>query len=218
MKDDWITINRNAYIKAAPFYFNRSHKYELADRGLLGHFLLEQFLLRPSVPVPTILDLGCGTCRRAKIMRNTGASVTVLDFCPPFIRYAKRNGFECIDAEFKTAEIDLSYHHYFTGVHCGSFLHQFPPKDIPFILNKIKQLLQPGGFLFVGEPIEKENKGWQRVQKDIHSQEYHYKTIQIRDWWIRRINRFFTLRSLIMDVDVIAEGKYWWNGVWQVRI
>jgi ubiquinone/menaquinone biosynthesis C-methylase UbiE len=109
----------------------------------------------------SVLDMGCGSGRDAKIFTKQGLSVTGIDFCENLLKIAKANAplakFELADME----EVNFS-NATFDGVWACSSLSHISKKDLPTILNHIYAFLKPNGYFYL---TVKKGKG-EEMQED----------------------------------------------------
>lgn len=96
----------------------------------------------------TILDVGCGPGRDAKIFSEQGYQVTGIDLSKEMIRLARK---AAPDAELEVMDLgDLAFENEsFDGVwSCASFLH-IPRANLDKAASESYRVLKPGGFAYV---------------------------------------------------------------------
>ncbi len=117
----------------------------------------------------TLMDVGCGPGRDAKVFQENGFQVTGIDFSPKMITLAKQN---VPQAEFHVMDMEkLNFsEEMFDGAWASaSFLH-IPKKKTLQIFKKIYSLLKPKGIFYlsvkrgVGETLE-QDKRYDNCQK-----------------------------------------------------
>lgn len=109
----------------------------------------------------TILDIGCGSGRDARIMSEMGFKVIGVDFSKKLIEIAKR---EAPSVEFHVMDIDqlLFEASSFDGIWASASLLHIPKENISPILKKIRAILKPNGIFYLsvkqglGEGVEKD--------------------------------------------------------------
>lgn len=96
----------------------------------------------------TILDVGCGGGVKSRYLTNKGFKVTGVDFSEKMIEIAKRESpeipFEVVDVY----EID-EYPKTFDGVFAQAVLLHIPKDRIREVLAKLKEKINPNGFLYI---------------------------------------------------------------------
>ncbi len=101
-----------------------------------------------------VLDLGCGTGRDSIYFLSKGYDVYAMDGSKAMVDYAKKNLGERVQwATFEEFETTLS----FDGIWaCASLLH-VSEENMPKIVRKYRDLLNPEGIFFMSFKKEKEN-------------------------------------------------------------
>ncbi|STX52155.1 methyltransferase [Legionella busanensis] len=99
-------------------------------------------------PKGTIIDIGCGSGRDAKIFSEKGFTVTGIDFCPELLAIAKEHA---PLATFKIMDIEeLSFSESsFDGVWSACSLGHIPKNVLPEILMTINKILKKGGYFYL---------------------------------------------------------------------
>lgn len=96
----------------------------------------------------TIIDIGCGPGRDAKVFSGFGLEVTGIDFSAKMIELARQNAPSCsfhvMDME-KLAFAPESFH----GVWANCALLHVPKQNIPSVFNKMHIILRPKGILYL---------------------------------------------------------------------
>ena len=124
------------YEDRAPFYTASTTQ----DR----HRHLDPFLDRLT-PGARILELGCGAGRDAAHMRQRGFHVDATDGTAAMVRKAKeRFGVPARQLRFSELDAVSAY----DAVYAHASLLHAPRRDLPAVLNSIKQALRPDGWHF----------------------------------------------------------------------
>jgi 2-polyprenyl-3-methyl-5-hydroxy-6-metoxy-1,4-benzoquinol methylase len=97
----------------------------------------------------TILDVGCGAGLKSRYMAAKGFNVTGIDFSERMIELAKEKS---PGAQFEVFDVyDLgSYARRFDAVFAQAVLLHIPKEKALEILRGMKEVLNPGGLLYVG--------------------------------------------------------------------
>jgi cyclopropane fatty-acyl-phospholipid synthase-like methyltransferase len=95
----------------------------------------------------TLLDVGAGTGNDSLYFKKHGLRVTATDISPEHIRYCKKRGLRAILLDM----YDLhTLRKKYDAVYSMSSLVHIPKKDMGRILSKIKRILKPRGFFYLG--------------------------------------------------------------------
>lgn len=120
-----------------------------------------------------ILETGCAVGLAIKIMEEKGLTVTGIDISPKMVKYAKgRNPkSNIILGDFLTYKFSKKY----DGIFSFAFIHLFPKKVALEVLQKMYQLLKPGGVLYIGTSrSDKSHEGWEE-KKDYKNKEKRFR-------------------------------------------
>ena len=93
-----------------------------------------------------VLNLGSGPGRDSLILREHGLSVTCIDGSKEMVEMTSRLGFKSIQADLR----DLNLAGLYDGIWAYSSLIHLTFDESKTLLEKIHNLLRPGGILFLG--------------------------------------------------------------------
>ena len=94
----------------------------------------------------SILDLGCGPGRDAKVFLDRGYDVVAVDGSIEMVRYARAHtGLPVLHEQFEDLNIDRTFDGIFA---CASLLH-VKRQDLPDLLSKLHGALEPGGVMYM---------------------------------------------------------------------
>ena len=93
-----------------------------------------------------VLNLGSGPGRDSLILREQGLSVTCIDGSKEMVEMTSRLGFKSIQADLR----DLDLAELYDGIWAYSSLIHLTFDESKTLLEKIHNLLRPGGILFLG--------------------------------------------------------------------
>jgi SAM-dependent methyltransferase len=106
-----------------------------------------------------ILDFGCSTGNASAIFK--GYDYTGLDIDPVVIDFARHKFRNHPSLKFVCQDIlTLQDAEKFDAIICGSVGHHIPNEQFLPILVKFKDLLKPGGYLGVFDPVTTGTEGW----------------------------------------------------------
>ncbi len=119
---------------------------------------------------PSILDIGCGSGRDAKIFSDKGAKVTGIDFCENLLSIAKVHASEATFILMDMEELSFLPSS-FDGAWAASSLVHLSKESLPILFAKVYAVLKVGGHFYftlkkgTGEGIEKDERYEGRQEK-----------------------------------------------------
>lgn len=168
---------KSTYNKIAEDWFRDHHNDTWWQEGT------EKFLNKLN-PGASILDVGCGAGVKSRYIANKGFKVTGIDFSEKMIEIAKRESpsisFDVVDIY----EID-KYQKTFDGVFAQAVLLHIPKEKIRDVLAKLKDRINPDGFLYIAVKGMRDDGIEEAVKKE---QDYGYE--------YERFFSFFNLSEL----------------------
>lgn len=132
---------------------------------------LEKFVsfLRPGA---CVLDVGCGSGVKSKILTAEGMHVTGIDFSEKMLEIARRR---VPNADFQLVDLyDLSrVDKKFDGIFAQAVLLHVPKKDIRGVIHSLKEKLLPGGYFYAAvKEIRPQEKEEEMVKENDYGYEY----------------------------------------------
>jgi SAM-dependent methyltransferase len=95
---------------------------------------------------PRVLDLGCGAGYESKRLASVGARVVGVDFSEESVRIARERTPECRFEVLDFRQLDDRFGSFDGVFACASLIH-ISPEELPDVLTRIANVLQPGGHL-----------------------------------------------------------------------
>lgn len=95
---------------------------------------------------PRVLDLGCGAGHESKRLASLGARVVGVDFSEESIRIARERTPECRFEMLDFRQLDDRFGAFDGVFACASLIH-IHPEELPCVLSRIANVLEPGGHL-----------------------------------------------------------------------
>ena len=167
----------------------RSHAEELEEIGECDFWSkVKTRLILGLIEGKSVLDVGCGPCRLAKVLLDHGHDMTVIDSDPKAIEIAEDKGIAGFVADISSWETDAK----FDCVVAADMLEHID--DDRLAIKRIHDMLKPGGCFIVNVPAYKFLFG----QHDIslgHKRRYSDRE----------------LRAKLEDADFKIEVQRHWN-------
>lgn len=135
-------------------YYERFDPFILDKRPMVAELVAKTFQENFPEKIPSLLDVGCGTCFYFPLLAKHAEKLTGVDLCIPMLDVAQ----ELIEAKGLTncevrqsSALELPFEdHTFDVVHSWDFLHHVP--DVPMAISEIRRVLKPGGRYVAVEP------------------------------------------------------------------
>ncbi|MEE2672447.1 MAG: methyltransferase domain-containing protein [Myxococcota bacterium] len=131
----------------------------------------------PAGRLGRVLSIGCGDGEFERLLAPQAEKVIALDISPQAVEVAARltdaQGIQNVDFECLSV-FDLNWEERFDTVICLAFLHHVPEADIPSLLERVFQHLEPGGMLYSQDPnVKGLLRAVGRVVLGSHYDQYH---------------------------------------------
>lgn len=140
IQNDALLQTRDAYNKTAQTYSRWA--MELHPKTCAELFL------KSVPPHGTILDIGCGSGRDAKIFSEQGHQITGIDFSSEMIKIAKETAPKATFMEADIQEINFPPQS-FNGIWANASLLHIPKDNLKSVLLKIHSLLKEDGIFYM---------------------------------------------------------------------
>ena len=135
-------------------YYERFDPFILDKRPFVSELITKAFARNFPEKVPSLLDVGCGTCFYFPLLAKHAVKLTGVDLCIPMLDVAQ----ELIDVKKlencevrQSSALELPFEdNTFDVVHSWDFLHHVP--DVPKAISEIKRVLKPKGRYIAVEP------------------------------------------------------------------
>ncbi len=159
-------------------------------------------------PGASILDVGCGSGVKSKILQQKGMNVTGIDFSEKMLEIAKRRvpegNFQLVDL-YKIADFDKK----FDGIFAQAVLLHFPKKDIRGVIGSLKEKLKSGGYFYVAVKQRREGEGEEEIVKE---NDYGYAYERFFSYFtLPEMKQYFIGQGLeIVYEDIVPSGRRDW--------
>lgn len=167
------------------------------------------------VPAPAdVLDVGCAVGNIAESLLRMGYSVDGIDIAPKMIDIARKRA---PGGHFFVGDVcDFQFHRKYDAIVAFAFIHLFPRDEVGKVIEKLKQLLKPGGYIYSGTTSsDAYSEGYE------YKQDYKKKMKRFRARWPRReLDAFLDAHSFeIIHVyeHTDVKGKVWMDYVLQLK-
>lgn len=210
---DYTSINRRAYNVLASQYGDRRESDREKDLSIVRPFvdlLRDRFFCGIRV-----IDVGCGNGLNVGMFLEEGFDVTGIDISPGMLRFARESapGAKMIRGDFLRNRLPAES---FEGVFAKAFVHLFPKPVAMRVLQKIRQILVPGGIFYVTTTDELSPH-----EGVVEKSDYHGAVVRFRRRWTSH-ELLEAVRSVGFEVvstsynDEPNRHKRWFN-VWAKR-
>jgi SAM-dependent methyltransferase len=151
---DFLRSNRATYDSLAPAYHRRVETDVINDLPIVFRFwsrITERF----KSPI-SLIDLGCGHGVNLAMFQRLGATTTGVDFAPKMLAVAKGTSptSAFVLGEFLSSKLPKSA---YQAVFAKAFVHLFPESECSTLFDKIRDLLVPGGLLYIATTVSTES-------------------------------------------------------------
>lgn len=171
-------------------------------------------LLRHITPPATALDVGCGVGNIADALVSKGYEVDGIDISPKMIEAAKRT---VSGARFFVGDVyTYSFEKHYDIIVAFAFLHLFPKREVVKMLQKFREILKPGGFIYTGTTESSEyTEGYE------YKHDYNKKVRRFRVRWPRNeldqflVNNGFEIIEVYKHIDF--KNKIWLDYLLKVK-
>lgn len=91
----------------------------------------------------SLLEIGAGTGQDSKFFQEQGLQVISTDLTPQMVKYCREKGLTAYVMDFLHLDFPSNS---FAAIYSLNCLLHVPSQDLPTVLSKIRDLLQPGAF------------------------------------------------------------------------
>lgn len=164
-----LKANRETYDQLAGEYEERT-----LSLGEVTEHAVSLFLKQLSGK--EILETGCAVGLALQIMEEQGLNVTGIDISSKMVEFAKKRNPQSniVVGDFLSYQFDRK----FDGIFSFAFIHLFPKEVAIKVLERMYELLKPGGILYIGtSKSEKSSELWEEKG------DYQNKQKRFRKHW-----------------------------------
>lgn len=114
-------------------------------------------------PKAKILDIGCGTGLASELLSKKGYDITAIDISENMTYYTKKR---CTNGKVLTDDfLTYKFTNKYDAIISLAFIHLFPKELAEKVLHKMFELLNFGGYLYIGTTKSRESReGWELKQ------------------------------------------------------
>lgn len=98
----------------------------------------------------TLLELGSGPGRDGVFFRDRGLRVTCTDLSPAMVERCRNKGLEAHVANFLHLDLPDLPNRTFDAVYALNSLLHVPKAELPAVLSRVRDLINPGGLFYLG--------------------------------------------------------------------
>lgn len=111
----------------------------------------------------SLLEIGAGTGRDSLFFQEQGLHVTSTDLSPAMVELCRKKGLQAYVMDFLNLDFPSGS---FDAIYALNCLLHVPTHDLPAVLQKLHDLLRPGGLFFIGVYGGHEQEG-------LHDNDWH---------------------------------------------
>lgn len=188
-------INKSVYDELASEYESRSDNLKEVTSYAVSLFIKH-------LKEKEVLETGCAVGTALNIMEKKGLRVTGIDISPKMIDYAKKRNpkSDLIVGDFLEYKFDKQ----FDGIFSFAFIHLFPKDVAKQVLQKMHEVLKPGGVMYIGtSKSDIASEGWEEKH------DYKKPLKRFRKHWTQdEIENSFTDAGFKILEKYIIEDPY----------
>jgi 2-polyprenyl-3-methyl-5-hydroxy-6-metoxy-1,4-benzoquinol methylase len=192
---------RSTYDRIAEDW-NRDHSRDDWWKEGLGKFT--SFLK----PHASVLDVGCGSGVKSKVLDEKGMVVTGIDFSEKMLEIAKQR---VPNGDFQLVDLyDLSgFDKTFDGIFAQAVLLHIPHEDVGSIIHALNKKLVPGGYFYVAV---KERRPGELAEEVVKENDYGYEYERFFSYFtVEEMKNYFLNEGLeIVYESVATSGRRNW--------
>lgn len=107
----------------------------------------------------TLLEVGAGTGTDSLFFQEQGLEVVCSDLSPAMVRLCREKGLQAYEKDFLSLDFPSAS---FDAIYALNCLLHVPTGDLPSVLQKLRDMLRPGGLFFLGVYGGFEYEGWHK--------------------------------------------------------
>jgi len=154
----------------------------------------------------SLLEIGAGTGQDSKFFQERGFEVICTDLSPEMVKYCREKGLTAYVMDFLHLDFPANS---FAAIYSLNCLLHVPSQDLPAVLSKIRELLQPGGLFYLGVYGGKEHEGtWDDDQHD-PKRFFSYHT----DAYMQQITQQFFEMVYFKAVEVSSSNDFHFQSI-----
>ncbi len=194
--ESYTVLNQRAYDKLSSEYDGRARASLVHNQRISRPFVE---YLKNHFDYARVLELGCGNGLNLGIFENEGFETYAIDISNKMIRVARRRAPNTNFVSGDFLEYDFGDLH-FQGMFASAFIHLFSKEDAVKVLGKARNLLIPGGILYLSTTLHQVSEEGYFEKSD-----YNTRTRRFRKKW-----RLDELKEVLdsLNFQVIRSENY----------
>ena len=132
----------------------------------------------------SLLEIGAGTGQDAQFFQQQGLEVICTDLSPEMVKFCRQKGLPAYVMDFLQLDFPPAS---FAAIYALNCLLHVPSQDLPTVLGKIRELLQPGGLFYLGVYGGSEHEGTMDNDQHTPRRFFSYHT----DAFMRQVTQKF---------------------------
>lgn len=200
MDVDYLSAHKKAYDAVAEEYEARVENLRAVTKTCVE-------FLKPHLPLGgKVLDVGCGVGLMVNLLDREGYAAEGIELSPNMVKFSRARNPSCpiYEGDF----LNYEFPHLYFGITALAFIHLFPKEAAQRVLQKMYDLLEPNGILYIGTTKSKESsEGWEEKH------DYQNEARRFRKHWTEEEFRAVLTEAgfEILCCNIIPDpfGKVW---------
>lgn len=168
-----------------------------------GHFLA--YLQRESKN--SLLEIGAGPGQDSLFFQQQGMDVVATDLSPEMVRLCQEKGLTAFEMDFD----QLHFAQQFEAIYALNCLLHVPKPDLPAILQRLQNLLQPDGLFYMGVYG---GEDWQGIYEEDQHEPKRFFSFYTNEHIQRVVGQFFSL-VYFKEIAVPDSGQDFQSMIWR---
>jgi ubiquinone/menaquinone biosynthesis C-methylase UbiE len=154
----------------------------------------------------SLLEIGAGTGLDSKFFQEQGLEVICTDLSPEMVKYCREKELTAYVMDFLHLDFPANS---FAAIYSLNCLLHVPSQDLPTVLSKMRELLQPGGLFYLGVYGGEEREGIADFDQHEPKRFFSYHT----DAYMQQVTQQFFELVYFKVVEVARDGNFHFQSI-----
>jgi SAM-dependent methyltransferase len=205
---DYLEVNKKAYNLLAQEFYNKNNVRNPGSKIISDYFVGH---LKERFHNPFVLELGPGTGHIAKFLYGSGCNVDAIEFSEKMADICKENSpkTNVMLGDFLNYNFE---NRKYSGILAVAFIHLFDSEDVKLVMNKINDLLDEKGLVFISTTMHNKVEEGYFVKENFSGEVRRFRRKYTPSEMEKLINNsnFNIIDSNICE-DIEIQEKRWMN-------